>query len=111
MRILARTLVLFLICCAPAFAAQRTYFIAADEVIWNYAPTGTNVLTGAALKPGKDQLGYSYRKIVYHGYTDQSFTKMQPVSADARYMGLLGPTIRAEVGDTIVVMFKNNSHL
>ncbi len=111
MRILARIAALFLLCCVPAYAAQRTYYIAADEVLWNYAPTGTNVLTGAALKPDKEQLGFSYRKIVYHGYTDSSFAKMQKLADGERYTGLLGPVIRAEVGDTVLVVFKNNSHL
>jgi len=111
MKTLTRTTILFLLCCSPVLAAQRTYFIAADEVIWNYAPSGTNVLTGATLKPDRGQLGFSYRKIVYHGFTDASFTKAEPVVADKRYMGLLGPTIRAEVGDTVVVVFKNNSRL
>jgi len=111
MRILALITALILCCAARGLAAQRTYYIAADEVIWNYAPTGTNVLTGALLKPFKQQLGFSYRKVVYRGYMDASFAKPQPRTDDERYMGLLGPLIRAEVGDSVVVVFKNNSRL
>ncbi len=33
---------------------------------------------------------------------------MQERSADERYLGLLGPVIRAEVGDTIKVVFRNH---
>lgn len=99
------------VCGAPAAAAERTYFIAADEVLWNYAPTGTNVLTGKALTPDPGQLGFLYHKIVYHAYTDASFsTRAQRADGDA-YLGVLGPPIHAEVGDTIVVVFKNDSHL
>lgn len=28
----------------------RTYYIASDEVKWNYAPTGMNEITGVSLK-------------------------------------------------------------
>ena len=108
---LLRIIGLMLLCCAPALAAQRTYYIAADEVVWNYAPSGTNVLTGERLRPAKFQLGYAYRKVVYRGYTDATFaTPQRRPDADA-YMGVLGPPIRAEVGDSVVVVFKNNSHL
>jgi manganese oxidase len=96
-----RTLLLVLLCCAPAVAAERTYYIAADEIVWNYAPSGTNVLTGAPLKPNKDQLGFAYHKIVYHGYTDATFQTLQTRGADEQYMGVMGPPIRAAVGDSV----------
>ena len=106
-----RALCLVLLCCAPAVAAERTYNIAADEVLWNYAPTGTNVLTGAQLKPDKNQLGFMFHKVVYRQYTDGRFTTLERRDPADRYMGILGPPIRAEVGDTVVVVFKNNSSL
>ncbi len=106
-----RVICLLLLCCAPAVAAERTYYIAADEVLWNYAPSGTNMLTGAQLKLAKDQLGFSYRKIVYNGYTDVTFKTREARSQSEQYMGLLGPPIRAVVGDSVVVVFRNNSHL
>lgn len=106
-----RIICLMLLCCAPAVAAERTYYIAADEIVWNYAPTGTNVLTGAKLKPSKDQLGFSYHKIVYHGYTDATFQTRETRGQNERYLGTLGPPIRAVVGDSVVVVFKNNSRL
>lgn len=40
-------------------------------------------------------------------YTDGSFTRAVPRPADQRYLGLLGPVIHAEVGDTIRVVFRN----
>ncbi|HET6276115.1 MAG TPA: multicopper oxidase domain-containing protein [Candidatus Cybelea sp.] len=106
-----RIICLIALCTAPAVAAERTYYIAADEIVWNYAPSGTNVLTGAPLAPNKLQLGYRYRKIVYRGYSDASFRMPEERAADERYMGTLGPPIRAVVGDTVTVVFRNNSHL
>lgn len=106
-----RTLALLLLCCAPALGAERTYYIAADEIVWNYAPSGTNVLTGAKLQPAKSQLGFAFRKVLYHGYTDATFQTMQTRDQSQQYLGALGPTIRAVVGDSVVVVFRNNSRL
>ena len=94
----------------PSQAAVRTYYIAADEVVWNYAPSGMDEITGKPLPPLQPlQLGWSFRKAVYHQYTDGTFKHMTVRPADESYMGLLGPIIHAEVGDTIVIHFKNNA--
>jgi FtsP/CotA-like multicopper oxidase with cupredoxin domain len=99
-----------------ATAQTRNYYIAADEVIWNYAPAGTNMITGQPfdatankyVQAGPDRIGSTYTKCLYHGYTDATFTHQLPRSADDQYLGLLGPVIRAQVGDTIKVTFRNN---
>ncbi|MBV9012466.1 MAG: multicopper oxidase domain-containing protein [Pseudonocardiales bacterium] len=101
---------------AGAVPQTRNYFIAADEVAWNYAPLGTNVITGQPfdatantyVKAGPDRIGATYPKCLYHGYTDATFTHQLPRPADEQYLGLLGPVIRAQVGDTIKVTFRNN---
>ena len=95
----------------------RTYYIAADEVDWNYAPADHDHMTGKPYDeraryytekaPGR--IGPIYRKAVYHEYTDASFTKLTPRPASWEHLGVLGPVIRAEVGDTIKVVFKNNA--
>ncbi len=102
---------LVLLSTQPAIAAERTYYIAADNILWNYAPSGHNVLDGSRLKRQPDQIGFSYRKIVYHGYTDGSFSTMSPRQANEQYMGILGPVVHAEVGDTVVIVFKNNAQI
>lgn len=94
----------------PADAATRTYYIAANEVVWNYAPTGKDVITGKSLPPlAPMQLGWSYHKAMYQEYTDATFKHIKPRPADEAYMGLFGPVLHAEVGDTIVIDFKNNA--
>jgi hephaestin len=88
-----------------ANAETRTYYIAAHEVEWNYAPGGVNAITGKKLpRPPRNQVGWTYRKAVYDEYTDATFSQRKPKPA---YFGIMGPVIRAEVGDTIVVHFKN----
>lgn len=51
-----------------------------------------------------DRVGSRYKKAVYKGFTDASFT--QVVHSPA-WAGILGPTIRAEVGDVVYVHFRN----
>jgi FtsP/CotA-like multicopper oxidase with cupredoxin domain len=95
----------------------RRYFIAADEVDWDYAPSGKDLITGKPfgedanvfVESGEDRIGRVYRKAIYREYTDATFKTLKPVPPEARHMGLLGPIIRAEVGDVIVVEFKNNT--
>src|SRR6266498_3109325 len=96
-------------------AQTRTYYIAADKVVWDYAPAGTNLITGQPfgdventyVASGPGRIGSKYVKCLYRGYTDAGFgTLLQRPAADA-YLGMLGPVIRAQVGDTIRVVFRN----
>jgi manganese oxidase len=98
--------------CEPALAAVRTHYIAADEILWNYAPQQRDVIKSGPLpSPGPAQLGWTYHKAVYREYTDQYFDELSNVSQSERYRGLVGPTIHAEAGDTIVVVFKNRTRI
>src|ERR1700760_3866495 len=95
----------------------RTYFIAADVVAWNYAPAGRNLLTGAPfgdqedtyVAGGPDRIGRTYKKSLYREYTDDTFTRLKPRPPEWEHLGMLGPVIHAEVGDTIEVVFRNNT--
>ncbi len=103
---------------AAAVTAQtRTYYIAADEVAWDYAPSGINQITGEPfgeeenvfVARGRDRIGRVYLKALYREYTDASFATLKPRRPAWAHLGTLGPLIRAEVGDTIVVHFKNKT--
>ena len=93
----------------PPKPRVRIYYIAADDVMWNYAPGGRN-LTGT---PGPENEGGSnsttYRKAAFHEYTDGTFATLKPRQPEWEHLGILGPLIRAEVGDVIKVFFKNNT--
>jgi FtsP/CotA-like multicopper oxidase with cupredoxin domain len=103
---------------AQARAADRVYYIAADEVIWNYAPSAVNKITGRGFsgeaneftRHTKQHIGRQYVKALYRQYTDATFTKRIPRAHSERYLGVLGPIIRAEVGDTVTLVFKNHTH-
>src|SRR2546421_3919160 len=100
-----------------AGGTTRTYYVAADEVAWDYAPSGINKISGAPfgdtenvfMQNGPDRIGKVYRKAVYREYTDATFTKLKPRGSSEEHLGLLGPVVRAEVGDTIKFVFKNNT--
>jgi FtsP/CotA-like multicopper oxidase with cupredoxin domain len=95
----------------------RTYYVAADEINWDYAPTGRDEAMGHAFdelekgytEPGPHRIGRVYKKAIYREYTDATFSKLKVRPPDEQYLGLLGPILRGEVGDTIKVVFKNNA--
>jgi FtsP/CotA-like multicopper oxidase with cupredoxin domain len=95
----------------------RTYYIAADEVEWDYAPTGIDHMTGKPFagfakihtERGPHRIGTKFRKACYREYTDDTFKTLKPRPASEQYLGILGPVLHAEVGDTIKVVFKNNA--
>lgn len=102
----------------PAHAGKvRTYFVAADEVQWDYAPSGRDEAMGMPFddiakgfaETGPNQIGRVYKKAVYREYTDATFSTLKPRPPEEQYLGILGPILHAEVGDTIKVVFKNNA--
>jgi FtsP/CotA-like multicopper oxidase with cupredoxin domain len=117
---LAFWLMMFL-CTGPA-AGQgltRTYYIAAEEVLWDYAPSypvnpmhGNNF--GDAEKVfvegnGTDRIGRKYYKARFVEYADAEFQRVKARPPEWEHLGILGPVIRANVGDTIKVVFKNKT--
>jgi manganese oxidase len=101
----------------PSRPAPRTrnYFVAVDTVRWDYVPGGIDQITGhpysdtaffrdSAPKP----VATSYLKLLYREYTDSTFRTLKAPPAEWRHLGFLGPVLRAVVGDTIRVVFRNN---
>ena len=88
-----------------AEAATREYWIAAEKVEWNYAPSGQNLIRP---NMGLDVWGKAlvYEKYRYIQYTDDTYTTQveQPV-----WMGILGPQLHAVEGDSIKVHFLNRA--
>lgn len=119
----------------PANATTRNYCISADEVLWDYAPSyPVNLMSGLPFSPdqrvfvegdGSTLVGHIYHKIIYRQYAGKNqdcdwntlidggmgVGEASDVRAgtDRKHLGILGPVIRAEVGDTIVIRFKNSS--
>ncbi|XP_072738769.1 coagulation factor V isoform X1 [Ciconia boyciana] len=81
---------------------ERRYYIAAKEVCWSYA--GYKKSTMMNDKTCKDGTTY---KVIFQSYTDSTFTTLQEEDEYEEHLGILGPVIRAEVDDVILVHFKN----
>lgn len=149
----------------------RTYYIAAEEVVWDYVPDSSDVFMGNSMsmvhqhqdqhhmdmpkeedeehekhhgdmhmghedmethhehtmkmvegfEPGEAKfavnqpdghhphIGRRYKKARFVAYTDSTFTQKAPIPAEWQHLGIMGPVIRANVGDSVVVCFKNNT--
>jgi hephaestin len=133
---------------APTPGVTRTFFIAAEDVVWDFAPGGVNEISGVPFAnytgalaaenpavpvmtrriafdpissatnpidftadPAAVQVGTQYKKTLFVEYTDATFTTKKPVAPEWQHLGNLGPIIRAEVGDTIQIAFKNKTGL
>jgi FtsP/CotA-like multicopper oxidase with cupredoxin domain len=98
---------------SPSPGKVRTYYIAADNVDWNYAPDLLPLIPrydSDLIRLPKVKLK-TFTKAVYHEYTDASFQTQKVRPPEWEHLGMLGPLIRAEVGDTIKVVFKNNTNI
>ena len=88
---------------APAGAAVREYWIAAVPMSWDVAPNGGDPVMGTRLAPSERR----FVALVYRRYTP-GFRRPWPNTAEsADNDGIPGPLIRAEVGDTVLVHFRN----
>ena len=115
---MAVVLVMVTGCDRPASpGVTRTYYVAADEVDWDYAPSDSDLTMGRALPAAvytitnaPPVMAKVFHKAVYHEYTDSTFTTRKPRPAEWRHLGIVGPILRGAVDDTIVVIFRNNAH-
>ncbi|XP_010182877.1 PREDICTED: coagulation factor VIII-like, partial [Mesitornis unicolor] len=86
----------------------RQYFIAAVEVIWEYGnQRPQHFLKATHPWSGRRKPFQQYRKVVFREYMDSSFTQPLQRGELDEHLGILGPYIRAEVEDVIMVTFKN----
>jgi len=94
----------------PAAAQEHTYYIAADDVVWNPIPAGKDVGDPRPISQlAPSSLGWKFHLLVYREYTDSSFKTLAQRPASEQYLGIAGPLMHAEVGDSIVVVFKNHT--
>lgn len=89
----------------PSHSAMREYWIAAEKVNWNYAPSKKNL---THRDDNMDIWGETleYTKYRYIGYQNADYKIALP---QPEWAGILGPQIKAAVGDTIKVHFLNKT--
>ncbi|XP_061454964.1 coagulation factor VIII isoform X2 [Rhineura floridana] len=85
------------------------HYIAAEEVVWDYAPGKPTYLDSAYAKQflerGPQRIGSKYKKVVFVEYEDGTFKRRKASKPD--HMGILGPVLKGETGDEFMIMFKN----
>jgi FtsP/CotA-like multicopper oxidase with cupredoxin domain len=92
----------------PVTGKVREYFVAAEEVSWDFSPRlPTDGVGDTWLAPGPERIGHVYQKAVYVEYTDSTFQVKKEVAQEWKHKGLLGPILRAQVGDKLEVHFLN----
>ncbi|KAM4730956.1 coagulation factor V [Anableps anableps] len=84
----------------------KTYFIAAEEVDWDYAGYGQR----RQEKSQQTMRETKFTKVVFRGYLDGSFSTPDLRGEMDEHLGILGPLIKAEVGQSIMIVFKNNAN-
>jgi len=82
----------------------REYWIQADSFQHNLVPTGTDQMAGTMFKASDS----TYWAVGYRAYTPGWKHPLPGDSQIGANTGIPGPTIRAEVGDTVIVHFRNN---
>ncbi|XP_061091962.1 coagulation factor VIII [Conger conger] len=91
-------------------AENREFYIAAVELGWDYRHQenlDVPLVQRKRILPSKNGVE-QYMKAVYWEYKDSTFSTPK---AKPPWMGILGPTIKAEVNDRVVVHFKNFASL
>ncbi|EGD81661.1 ferroxidase [Salpingoeca rosetta] len=73
----------------------------------HHGPMGHMHGASTWMEASSTRIGRRYYKAKYREYTDSTFQSLKPVSAEWQHLGLLGPVIRASVGDTIKVVYRN----
>ena len=102
-RLLMFAALLGLTVATTARAATREYWIAAVNTRWDVAPNGMDALTRTPIATDKRV----FTAIVYRRYT-RNFARPWPnTAASADNDGIPGPLIEAEVGDTVIIHFRN----
>lgn len=95
------------------YTASAKFYIAAEEVDWDYTPLGVDGCTGEQFGPeeqvftaaGNFLSGSRYVKAVYREYEDEDFTSAKAV--DTNLTGINGPLLHFEAGETVEIVFKN----
>uniref|UniRef100_A0A8C5TFG4 ferroxidase n=1 Tax=Malurus cyaneus samueli TaxID=2593467 RepID=A0A8C5TFG4_9PASS len=104
---------------ARRYSGVRTFYIAAEEMLWDYAPDrswererhnhSAESYADVFLNNENGLLGSKYKKAVYREYTDGTFQTPKARINGEEHLGILGPFLWAEVGDILNIVFKNNA--
>lgn len=91
-------------------ARFTTYYIAAEEITWDYGVRKPHQL----IKPREMRRGMrkflpEYKKVVYRAYWDRNFDRPMGRGELQEHLGIMGPVIRAEINERFTVIFMNKA--
>jgi FtsP/CotA-like multicopper oxidase with cupredoxin domain len=93
---------------APSSAAVRQYWVAAVPTTWNLIPNERDAIMGTTYQPAQTVLP----TVVYRRYTRGWHSPVPNAPAGSSNQNLIpGPLLRARVGDTLLIHFKNSDTL
>ncbi|XP_066105508.1 coagulation factor VIII isoform X1 [Saccopteryx bilineata] len=86
------------------------HYIAAEEEDWDYAPSvptpNDRSYKSLYLNNGPQQIGKKYKKVRFMAYTDETFKTREAIQYES---GILGPLLYGEIGDKLLIIFKNQA--
>ncbi|XP_048885551.1 coagulation factor VIII isoform X2 [Brienomyrus brachyistius] len=86
----------------------RNYYIAAVEVMWDYGLKKRHqVMKARDMLRAKRMYLPEYKKVVFRAYLDQDFRYPAPRGELEEHLGIMGPVIKTEINDVLIVTFKN----
>uniref|UniRef100_A0A8C9WHF2 Coagulation factor VIII-like n=1 Tax=Scleropages formosus TaxID=113540 RepID=A0A8C9WHF2_SCLFO len=86
----------------------RSYYIAAEEIMWDYGLTKPQQLfKPKEMRKGMRKYLPKYKKVVFRAYLDQDFKYPASRGELEEHLGIMGPVIKAEINDFLTVTFKN----
>uniref|UniRef100_A0A8C2MH95 Coagulation factor VIII n=1 Tax=Cricetulus griseus TaxID=10029 RepID=A0A8C2MH95_CRIGR len=95
---------------AKKYPKTWIHYISAEEEDWDYAPSVLTSDDGSYksqyLSNGPHRIGRKYKKVRFIAYTDETFKTRETIQHES---GILGPLLYGEVGDTLLIVFKNQA--
>ncbi|KAL1766963.1 coagulation factor VIII isoform X5, partial [Sigmodon hispidus] len=95
---------------AKKYPKTWIHYISAEEEDWDYAPSILTSDDGSYksqyLSNGPHRIGRKYKKVRFIAYTDETFKTRETIQRES---GILGPLLYGEVGDTLLIIFKNQA--
>ena len=97
----------------------RTYYVAADELDWDYAPSGIDQMMNmpfesiakSYMEHGPHRIGHIYKKAIFREYTGATFTVLKPRPPEWEHAGILGPSSAPRSGYDQDHFKNNGTHL
>uniref|UniRef100_A0A8C1IRX2 Coagulation factor VIII, procoagulant component n=1 Tax=Cyprinus carpio TaxID=7962 RepID=A0A8C1IRX2_CYPCA len=81
----------------------RSYYIAAEEIMWDYGINKPSQL----MRRGMKKYFPAYKKVVFRAYHDRDFKHPIKRGEMDEHLGIMGPVLKAESNDVLTVVFKN----